>query len=72
MFLFRLIIRFKRCFNFEGVSSVPDWEKFSENICEHRCFEMGSEASTGSYQKIVNLTREFKTAIDKLEDNCDE
>ena len=51
---------------------MPDWAKFSENICEHKCFEMGSEVSTGSYQKIVNLTREFKTAIDKLDSNYDE
>jgi len=58
--------------NSKGVSSVPDWAKFSENICEHKCFEMGSEVSTGSYQKIVSLTREFKTAIDKLDSNYDE
>lgn len=42
--------------------SVPNWEKFSENICEHRSFEMESNTPTGNYQNIVRLTREFKTA----------
>ncbi len=38
---------------------VPTSEKFSENICEHRCFEMDSGTPTGSYKRIVDLTREF-------------
>ena len=38
---------------------VPNSDKFSENICEHRCFEMDSGTPTGSYKRIVDLTREF-------------
>lgn len=44
---------------------VPDWEKFSQNICEHKMYEMNEGTPTGSYQKIVNLTREYKTAMDE-------
>lgn len=52
-------------YNDKGNMMVPTSAKFSENICEHRCFEMESGTPTGSYQRIVDLTREFKTALDK-------
>ena len=45
-----------------GVDRVPNWEKFSENICPHKEFEMDPNTTpTGSYQKIVKLTKSFKT-----------
>jgi hypothetical protein len=47
--------------NITEVDRVPTSEKFSENICEHKAFEMESNTPTGSYQKIVDLTRSFKS-----------
>lgn len=47
------------------VKEVPNWEKFSENICEHKPFGMESlNTPTGSYKNIVKLTREFKSKTD--------
>lgn len=43
-----------------GIKQVPDWQKFSENICEHKPFDMENMATIGSYQNIVKITREFK------------
>lgn len=45
------------------VKHVPNWEKFSENICEHKPFDMENVNASGSYQNIVKLTREFKTKV---------
>ena len=44
-----------------GTDKVPDWEKFSENICAHKPFEMNPQTPTGSYQNIVKLTKKFKS-----------
>ena len=44
-----------------GVRKVPEWGKFSENICAHKPFEMNSNTPTGSYQNIVKLTKMFKS-----------
>ena len=45
-----------------GIDRVPNWDKFSENICPHKEFEMDpSTTPTGSYQKIVKLTKSFKS-----------
>jgi hypothetical protein len=45
-----------------GIDRVPNWNKFSENICPHKEFEMDpSTTPTGSYQKIVKLTKSFKS-----------
>lgn len=43
-----------------GIKHVPDWQKFSENICEHKPFDMENVTTSGSYQNIVKLTREFQ------------
>ncbi|CAF0835171.1 unnamed protein product [Brachionus calyciflorus] len=43
-----------------GVKQVPNWEKFSENICEHKPFDMDVSVPQGSYQNIVKLTRDYK------------
>ena len=48
--------------NVKGITNVPDWEKFSENICEHKPYEMNSQTPTGSYKNIVRLTREYKSS----------
>lgn len=42
---------------------MPNSEKFSENICEHKCYEMSSGTPTGSYKRIVDLTREFTRSL---------
>lgn len=47
--------------NAKGMSMVPDSDKFSVDICEHRCYEMTGTPS-GSYKRIVDLTREFQKA----------
>ena len=46
-----------------GVSILPTCDKFSENICEHKPFDMGDQTPKGSYQNIVKLTRDFKSAV---------
>lgn len=45
--------------NMSQIKQVPDWQKFSENICDHKPFDMENVPS-GSYQNIVKITREFK------------
>ncbi|RNA12978.1 zinc finger CCHC domain-containing 8 [Brachionus plicatilis] len=45
-----------------GIKQVPDWQKFCENICEHKPFDMENVVPSGSYQNIVKITREFKTS----------
>ena len=49
--------------NISGVDRVPTWENFSQNICDHRAFEMEASqtASLGNFQNIIELTREFKS-----------
>lgn len=50
--------------NVKGMTMVPDIDKFSVDICEHKSYEMTNGTPTGSYQRIVNLTREFKSTAD--------
>ena len=40
-------------------------EKFSENICEHKPYEMNAQTPTGSYRTIVKLTKEFKSSFNQ-------
>lgn len=47
--------------NVSNVKQVPNWEKFSENICEHKPFDMENMSTSGSYQNIVKLTRDYKS-----------
>lgn len=48
--------------NVTEVDRVPTSEKFSANICEHKAFEMEANITpSGSYQKIVELTRKYKS-----------
>ena len=49
--------------NAKEINKVPDWDKFSENICEHKPYEMNSQTPSGSYVKIVKLTKDFKTSL---------
>ena len=42
------------------VKRVPNWESFCENICEHKPFDMENMSTSGSYQNIVKLTRDYK------------
>ncbi len=49
--------------NVKEINKVPDWDKFSENICEHKPYEMNSQTPSGSYVKIVKLTKDFKTSL---------
>lgn len=51
--------------NVADITKVPNWEKFSENICEHKPYEMNAQTPTGSYQNIVKLTKEFKTSFNQ-------
>jgi hypothetical protein len=46
------------------VDKVPDWEKFSESICPHKEFDMEGQTPTGSYKKIVKITRQLRTSPD--------
>jgi hypothetical protein len=50
--------------NESGVEKVPDWEKFSKDICDHKPFEMDlSHTPTGNFKKIIELTNQFKQGI---------
>ena len=48
--------------NSSGVDAVPDWQKFSENICDHKPFEMGDGTPTGNFKRILDLTRGIQKA----------
>ena len=45
--------------NLSGVTKVPDADNFSIDISDFKPYDMLSN-STGNYQNIVKLTREFK------------
>jgi hypothetical protein len=45
--------------NLSGVSKVPDADNFSIDISDFKPYDMLSN-STGNYQNIVKLTRDFK------------
>lgn len=47
--------------NVTDVDRVPTSEKFAVDICDHKPFEMEANTPSGSYQKIVDLTRKFKS-----------
>ena len=51
--------------NVAEISRVPDSDKFSENICEHKPYEMNAQTPTGSYRTIVKLTKEFKSSFNQ-------
>ena len=51
------------------INKVPDWNKFSENICEHKPYDMNSQSTSGSYDKIVKLTKDFKSSFNNNNNN---
>jgi hypothetical protein len=56
--------------NQSGVSIVPKHDAFSEGIQPHKLFDMEGMSSSGSYQNIVKLTKEFKTNLsDSMNNN---